>query len=379
MRISSAVSLLLVTLLPSLASAWLFPTTQIKTVGTAALIGGAAAGALWKAFNKDPEPPFTPAVGSLKGKNIIITGATSGLGLESARRLAYAGANIILTARSDSKGQSAINEVFNYLKTEGITYEDQSLTYKLLDLDTLASVKEAAGWDLPKIDVLLNNAGIMAPPKREVTVDGFEKQMQSNHLGHFVLTSLLSPNLSEKAFVINVSSMAHVIASQGLLFDYMWKAEQGYGAWKSYGQSKLANVYFTRELQSRSDAAGLNWTVATLHPGVVMTDLSRYIVGEDAFIKLKEGTAGLLQTLSTKVMAAFLKTPAQGATTQIWLASGADGEDCRGKYYTDRKARSLGDFANDAAAGERLWEESERLSGVKFELGASNASLVVVE
>jgi NADPH:quinone reductase-like Zn-dependent oxidoreductase len=124
MRISSAVSLLLVTILPSVASAWLFPTTPIKTVGTAALIGGAAAGALWKAFNKDPEQPFTPDAGSLKGKNIIITGATSGLGLESARRLAYAGANIILTARSDSKGQSAINEVFNYLKTKGIAYED---------------------------------------------------------------------------------------------------------------------------------------------------------------------------------------------------------------------------------------------------------------
>lgn len=373
---------LLLLLTASQSNAWVLKPrctklspTIIRTAGTAVVIGSAgalSAAALW--WNKKQQQEnmlYTPAVGSLVGQTIVITGGTTGLGLESVKRLAMGGATVILTARSDAKGRAAVEAVYSYFREKQIfAYENQKIFYKLLDLDNLATVKQANWDDVTKIDVLLNNAGVMALPNRELTVDGFERQMQSNHLGHFALTSILSSKFSDSVRIINVSSSAHTFANQGLLFDYMWKADTGYSAWKSYGQSKLANIYFTQELQRRIEQAGLQWTTATLHPGVVATDLGRYMMGEESYNKSKCGTGGLLQTILMKGMLSFLKTPQQGATTQVWLASGAEGEDVRGKYFSDCKARPLGDFATDRAAASRLWKESEELTGVSFALGA---------
>lgn len=207
--------------------------------------------------------PFTPAPGSLDGQTIVITGGSGGLGLESAKRLAIGGASIILTARSVEKAEQAVSEVKKYSKEKSAPNE--KISYKLLDLDDLRDVRNVPEtWkDVERIDVLLNNAGIMALPKMELTVDGYEKQMQSNHLGHFALTALLSSKFAPDARVINVSSSAHQFAPKGMLSgDALWKPDSfDYSGWPVYGQSKLANILFTKELQRRCTAAGKDWYV----------------------------------------------------------------------------------------------------------------------
>lgn len=353
-----------------------------------------------------PSSLYTPRPGSLVNQTIVITGATSGLGLESARRLASAGANVILTARSASKGQAAVQIVRDHVSAAGAAtqYPNQKISFQVLDLDDLSTIRnsfasttpansenEDSSWnDVGTIDVLINNAGIMALPKREITVDGFERQVQSNHLGHFLLTALLSPQFSRTCKIITVSSTAHTLcAPSGLRFDYFWQATptDSYGAWRSYGQSKLANILFTQELQRRIDESPvLQWKAMTLHPGVVATDLGRYMMGDGGRLEQRiddqtkvnsnnNGVGAMIRTTMTnfllKGVAAFLKTPQQGATTQIWLASGgADKEpDCGGKYYVDCQEQPLrSTFATDRAAAQQLWQESEERVGVSFEL-----------
>jgi NAD(P)-dependent dehydrogenase (short-subunit alcohol dehydrogenase family) len=329
--------------------------------------------AVWRAQSSNPNSLFTPTPGSLQGQTILITGGTTGLGLESAKRLALGGAEIVITSRSETKGKTAVKDIVRYVeqfKRSEPRLPPPVVSYRILDMDDLEQVKQnAAAWkDLPKIDVLMNNAGIMAVSTRELTVDGYERQIQSNHLGHFVLTKLLMPKLTPKARIINVSSAAHMIpGSSGLDLDYFWKGEPGYGAWKSYGQSKLANLLFTQELQRRIDAAGLGYTTVSMHPGAVNTDLARNMFGEENFEKMKNGEGSFLQTAFSKTVSFFIKTPEQGASTQIWLASGM-GDNVASKYYVDCKEKSLGKYAMDEVTAKKLWEESEDKSGVEFSL-----------
>jgi NAD(P)-dependent dehydrogenase (short-subunit alcohol dehydrogenase family) len=369
-------ALLLCSFFSSPAHGWVSRTVMkanLKTAGTATVIGGAAAaaGAIWWKQNSDANSVFTPEAGSLQGKTIFITGGTSGLGLESAKRLAMGGAEIIITSRSDTKGEAAVNEIIDHVVEKQGRIPFPVVGYRLLDMDNLAQVKlECASWvDLPKIDVLLNNAGIMAVSNRELTVDGFERQVQSNHLGHFLLTKLLLPKLTPKARIINVSSTAHEFASSsGLDLDYFWKGEPGYGPWRSYGQSKLANLLFTQELQRRIDAAGLGYTAVTMHPGVVNTGLGRNMMGEENYEKMKNGNGSILQKVFAGATSLFLKTPEQGANTQIWLASGMGGDNVATKYFIDCKEKELAAFATDEASAKKLWAESEEKSGVEFTL-----------
>jgi NAD(P)-dependent dehydrogenase (short-subunit alcohol dehydrogenase family) len=335
-----------------------------------AVVSAAAVGALAIWWAQSSSKTFTPKPGSLQGKTIVITGGTTGLGLESAKRLAMGGAEIVITSRSDAKGQAAVKDIVDHVVQQQGGIPPPVISYRLLDMDNLAQVKqECASWkDLPKIDVLLNNAGVMAVAKQELTVDGYERQIQSNHLGHFVLTKLLLPKLTPKARIINVSSTAHqFVGSSGLDLDYFWKGEPGYGAWKSYGQSKLANLLFTQELQRRIDAAGLGYTTVTMHPGVVATDLGRNLVGEANFEKRKSGKGTVLENAFDGFMRLFLKTPEQGANTQIWLASGM-GENVAAKYFIDCKEKELAAFAKNEASAKKLWAESEEKSGVEFTL-----------
>jgi NAD(P)-dependent dehydrogenase (short-subunit alcohol dehydrogenase family) len=345
----------------------LLPTAVISAAAVGAL-------ALWWAKSSS-DRLFTPKPGSLAGKTIVITGGTTGLGLESAKRLALGGAEIVITSRSDTKGQAAVQEIIEHVQQKGEgSLPPPTVSYRLLDLDDLSNVKEAVNWkDLPKIDVLMNNAGVMLVPTQQLTVDGFERQIQSNHLGHFILTKLLMPKLTPKARIINVSSTAHEFAGFryekiGLDLDYFWKGEPGYGAWRSYVQSKLANILFTQELQRRIDAAGLGYTTITMHPGVVATDLGRNLMGEENAEKIKSGKGPFVQTAFASVVKLFLKTPAQGADTQIWLAAGMGGGNAAATYYIDCKEKALAAFATDEAAAKKLWAESEEKSGVEFTL-----------
>jgi NAD(P)-dependent dehydrogenase (short-subunit alcohol dehydrogenase family) len=224
--------------------------------------------------------PFTPAPGSLEGQTIVITGGTGGLGLESAKRLAVGGASILLMARSVEKAERAVSEVKKYARENNVMNE--KVSFKLLDLDDLRDVRNVPDtWkDIDKIDVLLNNAGIMALPKLELTVDGFERQMQSNHLGHFALTAFLSLKFAPDARVINVSSSAHQFAPKGMLSgDALWKPDSfDYSGWPVYGQSKLANILFTKELQRRCEAAGKDWYVNCTYLPFSLSDDSYLVV-----------------------------------------------------------------------------------------------------
>jgi len=345
--------------------------------------------------NVEASEIYTPEANSLKGQSILITGGTTGLGLETAKRLAIGGPdNLVITARTPAKGQAAVDSINDYLSSSEKDVDSVSVSYRILDLDDVQGIQDAVErWfedensPFPdQLDCIVNNAGVMNIPKLELTVDGIERQMASNHLGHFVLTKLLVPKLSNRAKVISVSSTAHEFAKpDGMDFDYCWKGSPNYNSWKSYGQSKLANILFSQELQRRSDEAGYDWDVACLHPGVVNTDLWRQSLGPENFERFQEFQTNIrdtipafvtdgLDTLSTKIGdLGLFKTVEQGATTSVWLASGGyqnenDTERTKAKYYDDRKAKSLDSFATSVVAAERLWKESEERAGITFDL-----------
>lgn len=328
-----------------------------------------------------------PAPGSMDGKVVLITGASTGLGLESAKRLAAAGATIVLTSRNQAKGEKAVASVEEYIREQqGTTAAgDKKRVYNLLlDLDDLENVKafpkSYKTLGLGGIDVLLNNAGVMAIPDRQLTKDGYERTFQSNHLGHFVLTAGLFPYLSRQgSTVINVSSEAYNFASQttesgggrGLDMKNL-NADIQYGPWSSYGLSKLANILFTQELQRKADASGDDWlTTLTLHPGAVGTDLGRNMMGEEKWNELKDSggkSESSLTMMALKVASNFVLTVPEGASTQVFLASGGEGTMTKGAFYEDLKEKKdLPGFARDAAKAKALWEQSEILGGLQFD------------
>jgi NAD(P)-dependent dehydrogenase (short-subunit alcohol dehydrogenase family) len=346
-------------------------------VGTAATAGAAVA--LNEQINNNSRAGvYTPPQGSLVDQIVLITGGTTGLGLESAKRLASAGASVVLTSRTATKGEKAVDSVLEYLTKAGI--ENKKVYSLVLDLDDLESVKafpsSYKALKLGDISVLLNNAGVMAIPDRQLTKDGYERTFQSNHLGHFVLTSLLYPLLSRtKATVINVSSEAYNFARGGLDLANI-NGENQYGPWTSYGQSKLMNILFTQELQRRADANGDgSWlTAVTLHPGAVSTDLGRYLVGEEKWNDLKTRGPSGLESFALNALSVFTKTVPEGASTQVFLAAGGDGKIEKSAFYEDMKVKNLPAFAKDAAKAKQLWEKSEELGGVVFDISRSTGA-----
>lgn len=321
---------------------------------------------------------YAPKPGSLVGKVMIVTGASTGLGLESSKRLAVAGASIVMTARTPEKGEDALKGIQQYLDTKGV--QNPEVYYLTLNLDDFDSIKSFAEryTDLlgsKKIDVLMNNAGAAAIPNREITKDGYEKIFQSNHLGPFALTAQLFPLLNRGgARVINVSSSAHsfarIIETGKLGLDLKnLNGELAYDGWSQYCQTKLENILFTEELQKRADAAGCNWlTTTSLHPGAVQTDIWRYTyVG----VNRQYDKGNPLQPMISKIFYQNLKTAEEGANTQVWLASVEEKENsvAKGQYFDeDRRRKLLENFAQDAEKSKLLWEVSEKLSDVKFKV-----------
>jgi len=334
---------------------------------------------------------FRPAAGSLTGKTILITGANTGLGLESAKRLAGAGATVVATARTQAKAEKAVAAV------EAAVPGAKAVGAEL-DLARLESVKTFPGRlqkalnsaSPPHIDVLLNNAGVMAIPERAETSDGFERTVGVNHLGHFALVAALLPALQRapQGFrVVTVSSDAHRFVDsktmRAALANDLAASGQGYpySAWGSYGVSKAANVLFTLELERRLAAnPGLKGSAVTLHPGVVQTDLARYIVGgmpaEDT--RLSE-TAPPPASAFDKFMKAALDnvllTPEAGANTQVYLSSGADlppgaglGDLPGGLFYDKMRPVDATGTARDPVLAAQLWELSEKLTGMEMQI-----------
>mmetsp|Transcript_3367 Transcript_3367/g.4871 ORF Transcript_3367/g.4871 Transcript_3367/m.4871 type:complete len:406 (+) Transcript_3367:84-1301(+) len=315
--------------------------------------------------------PYSPAPNSMDGKLVVITGGNTGLGLESGKRLAAAGAEVVLTSRSSAKGKQAVKAIQEYLSQKGIVNNNiYSIPLDLCDLENVKSFPQRFEAALPNskpVDVLLNNAGVMAIQQREITKDGYERTFQTNHLGHFALTAKMIPMLAKDARIINVSSTAHKFASNGLDFDNL-NGEKEYGPWTSYGASKLENIFFTKELQRRVDESGkYSFTVTSLHPGAVATDLGRYLVGEEKFNSMKENGMGFMDSLIFGTLNKFVKTVEDGASTQVFLASDPlAGMEVGGQYFDECKQQKLDSFATNAEQAKQLWTVSEKLSGVDF-------------
>jgi NAD(P)-dependent dehydrogenase (short-subunit alcohol dehydrogenase family) len=273
------------------------------------------------------------------GRRVVVTGANSGIGFEAARELAAHGARVIVACRDLTKGAEAAARMTG------------DVELRRLDLADLASVREfAAGVDGP-LDLLVNNAGVMAPPRR-TTADGFELQIGTNHLGHFALTGLLLGNLlaGDEPRVVTVSSGAHRIGR--IDFDDL-QSERRYFRWGAYGQSKLANLLFAFELQRR---AGLSLLSVAAHPGYAATNLQGRSLAVFNLLVAQSAAMGALPTL----YAATADIP-----PAAYVGPGGPGE-LRGPPALV----SASGAARDEAAAARLWEVSERLTGVAFDFTA---------
>jgi NAD(P)-dependent dehydrogenase (short-subunit alcohol dehydrogenase family) len=332
---------------------------------------------------------YVPAAGSMAGKTVLITGANTGLGLESALRLRRAGATVVVTARSDAKVAQTVAKLEADPAAAAAGAGGKVVGVEL-DLADLASVKgfpdrlAAATSKTQAVDVLLNNAGVMAIPERLATADGFERTVGVNHLGHFALTGALLPFLERapNGFrVVTVSSDAHRFATKkqvaGALEAGTLEEVGKYSAWGAYGLSKATNVLFTEELQQRIEAKGLKGSAVALHPGAVQTDLPRYIIGGAGAgdVRMSETApppTGLGKAFKEGLLDKVVLPIERGANTQVFLSSGGDsGGDLAAKpkalYFDDSMTPAKpNDAASDPALAQKLWDVSEKLTGVKF-------------
>ena len=283
------------------------------------------------------------------GKTVLITGANSGIGLEAARILAAGGAKIILACRDKKKGDEAVGSI----KTELPDAAVSSMTLDLADLESVKNFARAIKRKYKTLDILINNAGVMAPPKGR-TSDGFETQFGTNHLGHFALTGLLL-NLLENtpaSRIVTISSLAHRF---GRIAFHDLQSEKRYSPWKAYGQSKLANLMFAIELQRRLQAREFDVISVAAHPGFSATNLQRYMAG------------GELLTPIVSQSAEAGAWPTVYAATEPSLTGGeyvGPGRlfETRG---LPRRAR-VSWAARNRRAARKLWDVSEQLTGVSY-------------
>ena len=291
------------------------------------------------------------------GRVAVVTGANSGIGYEAAAVLAGRGARVVVAVRDLGKGESAVHQIKR-------RSPDADVTLQQLDLSSLASVR-AAAEDLraahPRIDLLVNNAGVMYPPK-QTTADGFELQFGTNHLGHFALTGLLLDHLLpvEGSRVVTVASIAHNIQAGIHFEDLQW--ERSYNRVAAYGQSKLANLMFTYELQRRLADKQASTIAVAAHPGISNTELMRHIPGS--------GLPGF-----SRLAGLVTNSPAVGALATLRAAT--DSAVRGGQYYGPSGFRELvghpvlvqsNRMSHDTEVQQRLWSVSEELTGVKFPL-----------
>jgi NAD(P)-dependent dehydrogenase (short-subunit alcohol dehydrogenase family) len=304
----------------------------------------------------------TADIPSQDGKTAVITGATGGLGFETALALAGAGATVVLTGRNDAKGRDAIERIRGQFANAKVSYET-------LDLANLSSVTDFAARFAAShgaLDLLINNAGVMALPKRQITADGFEMQFGINYLGHYALTAHLLPLLrrGHQPRVVNLSSLAH--RSGTIDFEDLQGAKS-YNSFKAYCQSKLAMLIFALELQRRSDAAGWGLISNAAHPGFARTEL----------IANGPGTSGLLGYLG-KLLQPFASHSAAAGALPTLFAATAPAAKAAGYYgpngFYEMKGppspSKIMPRAKDVAVAARLWDVSAALTGVSFDQAA---------
>jgi len=290
------------------------------------------------------------------GRLAIVTGSNTGLGYDTARALAQHGAKVVMAVRDTAKGESAAARIRSLSPGADVTVQK-------LDLGSLAAVKDAAAEmaaAYPRIDLLINNAGVMYPPKSN-TADGFELQFGTNHLGHFALTGLLLKNLLpvDGSRVVVVASLAHNIRAKIDFDDLQWE-KRSYDRVASYGQSKLANLMFAYDLQRRLAAAKAKTIAVAAHPGFAATELMRHMPG---------GNLPGFDWLTSKIF----NTAEMGALPTLMAATAPTVKG--GQYYGPDGIRELRGHpklvgssrqSKDEAVQERLWTVSEELTGVTF-------------
>jgi NAD(P)-dependent dehydrogenase (short-subunit alcohol dehydrogenase family) len=286
-----------------------------------------------------------------------VTGANTGIGYETARALAHQGAHVVLACRSRAKGEAATARIAAGHPRGSVAFA----ALDLADLDAVRAFADGFATASERLDLLINNAGVMVPPE-STTKQGFELQLGVNHLGHFALTGLLLPlaRATPGARVVTVASGAHRMGA--MHFDDLHFRRRGYRPWPAYGQSKLANLLFTFELQRRLDAEGLDVTALAAHPGWTATDLQR-----NSWVAR---TAGRFLAMR----------PAQGALPTLRAATAPDVRG--GDYYGPHGFKELrgypvrvgtSDAARNADDAARLWRVSEELTGVHY-LGSAGAN-----
>ncbi|HEX4280544.1 MAG TPA: oxidoreductase [Solirubrobacteraceae bacterium] len=297
-----------------------------------------------------------------RGRVAVVTGANSGLGLATARELARAGARVVLATRSTQKGEDAASRIVS-------TVPGAELDPTVLDLADLDSVRAFAASAPARVDLLINNAGVMAAPRR-VTKQGFESQLATNHLGHFALTGLLLGRLlsAPAPRVVTVSSTLHRRGTMN--FDDL-QGERKYSPWGAYGQSKLANLMFCFELQRRATEAGTALLSMAAHPGYAATNLQ--FAATDRFHEKAIGWIG------NRV---FAQSADMGALPTLYAATVPDlpggtfvGPGGRSEQRGYPKVVTAAGKAYDEQAWRRLWDISEELTGVQYEFAASGASV----
>ncbi|CAN7999984.1 unnamed protein product [Ixodes hexagonus] len=283
----------------------------------------------------------------MDGRTVVITGANTGIGYETAKELASRGARVILGCRNAQKAEAAVDQL---VADTG----NPNISWKMLDTSSMGSVRTFAAEVLKttdKVHVLINNAGIAGTKERCVTEDGFEVTFATNYLGHFLLTNLLLSTLKDSApsRIISLSSVAYMFGNMD--FADLQSMSGKFVSGKAYSNSKLATILFTRELARRLDGTGV--TANVLHPGVVNTPLSRSLmkVGEPAF--------GILSTIFG------VKSLVEGAQTSIHLAVADEVSDVSGAYFVDCKPKALSGRGMDPVAASRLWEASCQLLGLE--------------
>jgi len=283
----------------------------------------------------------------LDGKIVVITGCNTGIGKITAMDLSSRGAKIVMLCRSVERAETAAEEIRNATKGEVVVHK-----MDLASLESVLDCSEHLGNSLAKIDILINNAGVMMCPDMK-TEDGFEMQIGTNHFGHFYLTNLLMPLLKKAtagARIVNVSSLAHEDGK--MQWDDVNFDKTSYSAIKAYSQSKLANILFTKELARRGEGSGV--TAYSLHPGVVATDLGRHL-GD---------TYGCIGGCIMACIRPLLKTAENGAQTSIFCAVDETIADQSGRYYSDCKEKRPKPQAENMEDAKRLWELSEQLTGI---------------
>jgi NAD(P)-dependent dehydrogenase (short-subunit alcohol dehydrogenase family) len=292
----------------------------------------------------------TATLPDLTGRTAIVTGANSGIGRAAARALAGVGAHVVLAVRDTAKGAAVAAAMPG--ETE----------VRRLDLADLTSIREfASGW-AADVSLLINNAGVMVPPLSR-TADGFELQFGTNHLGHFALTNLLLPDITGR--VVTVSSTGHRMGT--IDFDDLNWESRRYNAWRAYGQSKLANLLFTAELQRRLEAAGSPVLATAAHPGYAATNLQ---------FRSGRRSLDIVSSIGNRL---FAQDEDGGALPTLYAAT-ADipGNSFAGPggFMEQRGAPKLvgrRHTAQDADVARRLWDVSEELTGVRFPLGVKAA------